>query len=1637
MSSVDDRIVEMKFDNAAFQQKLGDTLKSLDDLKKGLNFDASKKGLSELADAGNKFNMGNMAGAIEGVSGKFLALTTVGITALATLTTKAISAASQFVSAFTFKPIMDGFQEFETNMNSIQTILANTESEGTTLDDVNGALDKLNEYSDKTIYNFSEMARNIGTFTAAGVKLDDSVNAIKGIANLAAISGSNSQQASTAMYQLSQALAAGKVNLMDWNSVVTAGMGGKVFKEALFETGKAMGKITDVPLGASFEEWEKKGGTFREQMEKGWLTADVLRTTLGAFSGDLDEAALKSVGFSDEMARHMVDMGKKGQLAAQDIKTFTQLMSTLKESVGSGWSQTFRTVIGNFEESKTLWTSIYNAIGNVVTVSADARNKLLEQWKFVGGRDDIIQSLKNSFEAFQKILGPIKDGFREIFPAKTFQDLKNLTQNIEDFTQKLIPSGETMGRIADTSSAFFAILKIGWQIIKEVGWALYDLLAPLKGVGGGAGETLDKVNAFILKLEWFLVERGGIYDFFQKLREYVKAPAQAFVDLKDRIVEFFTALGASDKAGEAVDRIGSRFGALGRFADNVGEAWDRVSGAIQRVKDVLGTALGYIVDWFKSLGQKIAEATSPDDYDAAVDAVNVGLLGGIALLLKKFLDGGINLDFGNGIMEKIGNSFDTLTGTLKSMQQQVKSKTLLQIAGAVGILTVSVVALSMIDSAALTKALTAISVSFGLLIGSMKALDKLNIGLSTTKLGALAGGMIAMAIAVDLLTIAVTRLSKLSWEDLAKGLLGVVVLLGALTASTNLIAADTSGMIRAGVGMIAISIALNLLALAVKSFADLSWGEMAKGLAGVGIGLGIIVLGMNLMPTGGMVAAGAGMILIAAGLRLLAVAVQAFADISWGEMAKGFVGVGAGLLIIAGAMQLMPVNLPITAAGMLILSVALNVLALAVRSMGSIPFGELAKGIGGLAVVLGVLAIAMTVMTGTAAGAAALLVASAALMGLTLVLKILGTIPITQLVTGIAAIAAVLTVLGLAALIMEPIIPALMGLGVALALIGGSFALFGAGAFLVAKGLQAMAESGKAGAAAFVGALKIIVAAVPNLSQAFFDALKKMAEDILNAMPVLIGLLTALLSQLLETVITLVPQIVEALGVIISGFLTLIREKFPEVLATGIELLITLLTGIRDSIGEIVPLVVEIFANFAKAVSDNMQTIVDSAVLLITSFLNGISARIGDVLAAGLNVLINFLLGISDNISKVIEMVTLIIETFLAEVAGAILRIVESGLSILVALLKGIADNINKVVDGVTEIITKFLDTIAENEQKIIDKGFEVLIKLLSGITNNLVKVTEAIGELIARFIGAIGENAQKVFDAGAKTLVKFLDGVGDDVDAMLKAGVDLVVKILEGAASNAVGFVDKAGKILVAFLNGIADAIEKYTPQLQAAGRRIAGAILDGVTGGLAGKLGGVLSGAIGVGKTVIGGITKTLGINSPSKVMIGVGESIIEGLVWGMSRDRSVVKAATKVANRTVAGFQSVLSQIHDHLGEMGPIEPVISPVLNMDNVLEKLRGFQGGVDVFGSLPGGLTNPIWGNPAAALRAHQEAANRAVRLSQDIVSSRTGQAYRDNQEPRVINFTQNNYSPDALSTNDIYRNTKSLVAITREKLGL
>ena len=468
--TIDEKVVEMRFDNKQFESNVATSMSTLEKLKKSLKLDGVSKGLEKINSAAKSNNLESLGDAANTVGLRFNAMYTMADQALRNITTRVQHTAESMVKALTIDPIMSGFKEYETQINAVQTIMANTSSKGTTLDQVNAALDELNKYADLPIYNFTEMTRNIGTFTAAGIDLDTSVSAIQGIANLAAVSGSTSQQASTAMYQLSQALASGTVKLMDWNSVVNAGMGGQVFQDALKETARVHGIAIDKMI--------EEQGSFRETLSEGWITSEILTETLEKFTMAAEEGSeqwekykqsLMDTGYTEAQAESILKMANTATDAATKVKTFTQLWDTLKEAAQSGWTQTWEYIIGDFEEAKAFLTELHGFFSGIIEESASRRNNLIGEvfssnWEKLIGKINEAGVETSQFE----------DSIRKVVGDNDLDSLIEKYGSIQKAAEEGAISSNTLKKALDGIGSTDALEKAGSKV-EEINGYVNDL----------------------------------------------------------------------------------------------------------------------------------------------------------------------------------------------------------------------------------------------------------------------------------------------------------------------------------------------------------------------------------------------------------------------------------------------------------------------------------------------------------------------------------------------------------------------------------------------------------------------------------------------------------------------------------------------------------------------------------------------------------------------------------------------------------------------------------------------------------------------------------------------------------------------------------------------------------------------------------------------------------------------------------------------------------------------------------------------------------------------------------------------------------------------------------------------------------
>lgn len=969
--TIDERIVEMRFDNAQFEKNVATSMSTLDKLKKSLNFKNSSKSLEEIGHAANRVRFDGMIDGINTVNARFSYLQGTIQHQLNNIVDSCVMASKRMVSALTTQPIKDGFAEYETQMNAVQTILANTQKEGTNVKMVNAALDELNRYADKTIYNFTEMTRNIGTFTAAGVKLDTSVSTIQGIANLAAVSGSTSQQASTAMYQLSQALAAGTVKLMDWNSVVNAGMGGQVFQDALIRTSEHLKTGAQAAIDAK--------GSFRESLQTGWLTTEVLTQTLDQFAtaADTQEEYEKAVakfvsqGYSEEQAKQMADMAKTAGAAATKVKTFSQLIDTLKESLGSGWTETWRTVIGDFEEAKELWTSVSDVLSDAINKSSDARNAIVKEWANLGGRTALIDSFRNAFNALLSIITPIKEAFSYVFPPSTAKQLLAITEGIRDLTAKMKLSDPIAAKLEKTFEGLFSIASIGIKVIGGIGKAFFQLLTSsgvsnlaehVLSIGEAIGDALSRLNDSF-KMDDIANGLGTVVGI-------ISAALNGLLDLLDSV---FGAVNNKFNIDGLLNVLASMKDGVSNVFDYISDKFKNISSVFTKIKDVITSVISTISGYVKQFVDWVKENFTLGDLFA-------GLIGGgIFVTIKKIIDliqtikDKIEGLFGKTENSKLGQivesfkgALDSLHDSLESFTTGIKATALLEIALAISLLAGSMDKISNLSVEDIGKSLASIASLFAMLNLSFRSMNKTLSKYDTKGIIKAAGSMVVMAAALNILANAMVKMSGLSWDDIAKGLVGTgaglfTLCVGVKSISDVKISASTS------IALLALAKSCEMLGNAMTTFATLSWSEIARGLVGMGAALKIFTSIINQLGKsngGASILSSVSMLIAVQSLDKLASGLAKFGDMNWDGIARGLVGMGGALteltVSLTAISKLAGFSSIFGAGAILIVTQGLDTIAETLKTFGFMSWDVIKKGLTGMGVALGEIATVVT-----------------------------------------------------------------------------------------------------------------------------------------------------------------------------------------------------------------------------------------------------------------------------------------------------------------------------------------------------------------------------------------------------------------------------------------------------------------------------------------------------------------------------------------------------------------------------------------------------------------------------------------------------------------------------------------------------
>ena len=1398
MSSIDKRIVQMQFDNQGFEKGVSTTMKSLNSLNESLKMKGATNGLSEVNSSMNKLTslgMGALASGIEGVTSRFNALGIIATTALMNITNRAIDAGRRFTNAFTLAPITDGFSEYETKMNSIQTILTNTESKGTTIDDVKKALAELNEYADQTIYNFADMTKNIGTFTAAGIDLERSTTAIKGIANLAAGSGSSAAQASTAMYQLSQALAAGKVGLQDWNSVVNAGMGGELFQNALKETAKQMGIYVN----------ESK--PFRETLQDNWLTSDVLIKTLEQFAED--ESLLK---------------------AATEVKTFTQLIDTMKESVGSGWATSWEYIIGDKEQAAEFFTAISDGFNSIIEPSTNARNEMLKTWNEQGGRTAVIEGLTNIVQSLGKALGSVGDAWREVFPAMTGEKLIELSNKFKDLTENFKMSDETAGKIKDTFKGLFDIIKLVGDGIGSVLKGLFPLTKIFEGIGGSVLDVSSKIGGLFSNLKESVKEMGVFETVSSGIETASNGIADFVLKVKDATSTMFGYLADLD--------FSSFFGAIGNGFKTIAGFLKPI---IDNIADVIGTIdFGTIFDLVKA--------------GSAVEIVRQlkNMFGEVADVAESTK--GVISSF-KGIGKGVKETLSTVKDTLETYQKDLSASLLLKIAGSIAILAGSLLLISSIDKDKMVGGLMGLAVIFGELAAAYILMSKFGSFKGMFKLG---GFLISFATSVTILSSALKKLSEIEPERLMTGVFGLTsVMLVAVSAAklmgkntksfigtaTSLIIFGSALHVMAGAlekigsiepeklgtgltslamllaelvffmagakfgglgitsatGILILSNALLVLKDAVEGFGSMDPDSIIRGLAGVAGILSEIAL-FSIASPGGikMVSLGVALNLIGNGLVTLSKALKSFGGITWDEIGRGLTAMAGGLVVIGTASKLISgIKMTTVAVGIAAMAAAMGLLGLSLKSFGGMSWEEIGKGMTVLAGSLTILAAAMYAMTGAVVGATALVIIAGAIAILTPQLLLLSHMSLTGIGVALLGMAGAFTVLGLAGLVLGPLVPVLAGLAGVIALIGLGATACGAGLMMIGAGLTSIGVAVGGSGLLIVEFLKQLLDLLPKFGTKLAEAFVNLAKVIGEAAPQLIIAVTNIVSEMLKSMGTLIPEFVTLAVDVVVAFAQGIARGVPDLIKAGLDMILGVVQG----------------------VAENIQPIVEAGADCIIGFNNGIASKLPEIIDSGINMAFSFIEGVADGlinnrdrISIAIRKVVYALLTTGAEVLlGGIPDFNTSGIALIQGAIEGVRSKWNDFKESVKGAVDKAKEAVSNLGSELWQAGRDMIQGFINGI---------------ASMATSVATKAKEVASGAVSTVKKFLGihspsrvfiEIGKFTAQGMSVGLDkysrLAVNSAEGMASNVVDSVRNPLSTISKILDGDMDINPTITP--------------------------------------------------------------------------------------------------------------------------------------------------------------------------------------------------------------------------------
>jgi len=1476
--SIDERIVQMRFDNQQFERNISTSTKSLDRLKSSLNLQNAAKGFNQFEKSAGRFSLDSVIHAIGSATSKFNALGVVGFTVIENLTNSAMRLGERITSALTVDPILTGLSEYELKMNSIQTILTNTESKGTTLDQVNAALDELNTYADKTIYNFAQMTDNIGKFTAAGVGLEDSVTAIKGISNVAAGFGVDATRMAGATYQISQALRpGGYFQLIDWKSLEIAGLAGEKLRVALEKTANEMGIFRDETV------------PFRNSLKDGWLTTEV---------------------FIETMKKMAVD--KSLLAAATNVTTFTKLLGVMKETMGSGWAQTWEAILGGKDKSTALWTSISEGFGEVISASAQARTELFKFWDEQGGRQAVLEGISNVLILIADVLKPIEEAFAEVFKPLTGGDLVTASNRFRDFTAGLKIGADLADKIKTIFKGLFSVVRMLGKAVVVAAKGVKFLVENLTPLGETTLNLLVSIGQLFFDLDRgvFTVQNitASLYKWAEALKPIGTLMKIVIVTIQALLQSFIDS--RLEDGAQIIDNIAQSFEVFNDKAELVKAGVYKMIQAVVALFVIFQYAGVVVYGATMKMVNAIREFLSVLNVAEVFSILNSGIVtafgltlvtfasklskttGGLSGIIEVFTTGITNMfkDFA-GLQKQVSGVLDGIKGSLIAYQNELKARALIKIAAAIGLLALSFLLIAQVDSEKTLLALSAIGTLIAELFAAMIALNKLSIaGMVGITKGIIT--MIAISAAILILASALTKIAKIPFNGIVKGLIGVAGLLTLLVATSALMSKNAVSFLASALSMVILSKAIGMLADAmstigilsvkqiikglgtigaimielslfslaakgvkirlfdmaklfilaatlnrfattVETFGKMDINKLKQGLLSIGILLGGIVIFESLRPIKmgalnildliavataltilsgvveklgkmsilnikkGLVAMGGILSIISffnlinsaskkaflgsMALKILSKSLVTVSDVltslsklSWDQIKRSLTALGGSLAILNAALLLMPAT-AITNVGTLIGAVgSLLILADSLTMLSTISWEQIKSSLTVMAASLAILVAAVYSLQAGTVGTGVLIGVALALLAMAPALKMIGSISLGGAIIGLGALVGVLTTLGVAAYFLGPLLPVILGIAGAIALLGVAVGVaaigmgaMAAGTALLVTAMVALFTLIAASGPAIVVSFTSVMSIIPMFIQVFNDSLNKLWDGLISVTPKMVKWAVDLTDQLLDALASLGPKIGEITFLITNELLKSFAKYSPTINEYGYQILLDFMRGLNDNIEELTIIGNMMIVNMLNGMAKTMDEVVDAAYEFTITFINEVEKSIRENseelqrAIVGLNVAImNAFTLSSDLVLKEIARIALgwgnkLLEE-LKKIPDKVYAEVENiGKNVIAGLENGISENSNPVVRAVSKMGLKVIDAAEEvfdthSPSEIFRKiGLYLMRGQKLGIEQGTPEVVEAITNSSKKVTAAATkETAKSVKDA-------------------------------------------------------------------------------------------------------------------------------------------------------------------------------------------------------------------------------------------------------------------------------------------------